>query len=209
MRTRHPPRRQAGFTLVEMLIALTLLGLVFVMIFGGLRFGTRSWDAVIGETRERDRTVATQAFLRARLGEFSRPAPSRSGRSAVAGDISGEEDRLEFSAPWLAALSVGGLYTFSLRLDETEQGGRLILAWRPVGEDSADDDLGETTGERVLLDGIERLGFAYYGALETGGEPDWVRGWPKDAPAPKLVSIDIDFRDPGRTWPPFVVHPAR
>ena len=37
--------RQGGFTLLELLIAITLLGLILVLLFGGLRLGMRSWDA--------------------------------------------------------------------------------------------------------------------------------------------------------------------
>ena len=35
-----------GFTLVELLVAVTLISLLTVLLFGGLRFGTRSADAV-------------------------------------------------------------------------------------------------------------------------------------------------------------------
>ena len=34
----------AGFTLVELLVAMTLLGFLTVLLFGGLRFGTRAWE---------------------------------------------------------------------------------------------------------------------------------------------------------------------
>ena len=36
-------RAEGGFTLLEMLVAMMLLGLIMVMIFGGLRLGLRVW----------------------------------------------------------------------------------------------------------------------------------------------------------------------
>ena len=45
-RGHHRHRSEAGFTLIELLVALTLLGLISVVLFGGLRFGTRAWEVV-------------------------------------------------------------------------------------------------------------------------------------------------------------------
>jgi len=35
-----------GFTLVELLIALSLIGLITLLLFSGLRLGTRAWEGV-------------------------------------------------------------------------------------------------------------------------------------------------------------------
>ena len=39
-------RDHNGFTLVELLVATTLLALLSVVLFGGLRFGARAWEVV-------------------------------------------------------------------------------------------------------------------------------------------------------------------
>ena len=38
-------RKQSGFTLLELLIGLALLGLILALMFGGLRLGIKSWDS--------------------------------------------------------------------------------------------------------------------------------------------------------------------
>ncbi|HNT58060.1 MAG TPA: prepilin-type N-terminal cleavage/methylation domain-containing protein, partial [Syntrophales bacterium] len=48
-----------GFTLLELLISLTLLSVIAVLVFGALRLGVRAWEkgeATI-ETRQRERIV--------------------------------------------------------------------------------------------------------------------------------------------------------
>ncbi|MGZ8995206.1 MAG: prepilin-type N-terminal cleavage/methylation domain-containing protein [Rhodospirillales bacterium] len=36
---------EAGFTLLELLAALTVLAVLMAMMFGGLRFGARVWES--------------------------------------------------------------------------------------------------------------------------------------------------------------------
>ena len=74
-------RRQAGFTLVELLVAMTLLAFLSLTLFGGLRFGARSWEVVVDSSAERDRIATTQTFLRDRLGQLTLPGPA--GRQAA------------------------------------------------------------------------------------------------------------------------------
>ena len=40
--------RAAGFTLLETVIALTLLAMMLGLLFAGLRMGVRAWDAGTG-----------------------------------------------------------------------------------------------------------------------------------------------------------------
>ena len=66
-RPRHPVDQ--GFTLLELLVAITLLGLLMAALFGGLRLGARVWET--GETRldASARVQIVQDFLRQRLAE--------------------------------------------------------------------------------------------------------------------------------------------
>ncbi|MFI3120724.1 MAG: type II secretion system protein, partial [Methylococcaceae bacterium] len=38
------PRRQSGFTLIEVLIAMTLLSIMVVLLFASLRICAQSWE---------------------------------------------------------------------------------------------------------------------------------------------------------------------
>ena len=56
-----------GFTLVELLVVLALLGLVSVALIGALRFGLRAWDTGERRVEQLNRVQAVQAFLRRRI----------------------------------------------------------------------------------------------------------------------------------------------
>ena len=63
--------RITGFTLLELLIAMSLLGFILVLLFGGMRLGARSWDA--GEKRAENAThlALLQGFLRRELSQVT------------------------------------------------------------------------------------------------------------------------------------------
>jgi len=200
-------RRQAGFTLVELLVAMTLLAFLSITLFGGLRFGARSWEAVVDSSAERDRIASTQTFLRDRLGQLTLPGAARLRQFDEDGRLDGGPERLEFTAPWLSALSLGGLYRFTLWREDNGD-GRLMLRWQPADADpDALDELGDLAGERVLLDGVAGLRLSYYGAADEDAEPEWLDQWESPGAPPRLVRVRLAFADARRVWPDFVVAP--
>ena len=54
---RHPEQLgEAGFTLLELLISMTILALIFVAVLGAIRIGTRSWERGEARAEENQRT---------------------------------------------------------------------------------------------------------------------------------------------------------
>ena len=208
-------RRQAGFTLVELLVAMTLLAFLSVSLFGGLRFGARSWEVVVDSSTERDDIASTQTFLRDRLAQLMLPSPGRPRDSNEDrdlnedGNFNGGPEQVEFIAPWLSALSLGGLYRFTLWHENEDIGdGRLMLRWQPADADpDALEALGDLAGQRVLLDGIAEFSLSYYGAEDEDTEPEWLDQWENPDAPPRLVRVQLAFAEAGRVWPVFVVAP--
>jgi general secretion pathway protein J len=199
--------REAGFTLVELLVAMTLLAFLSIMLFGGLRFGARSWEAVVKSSAERDQIVATQTFLRDRLSQLTLPGSGRRLLADAENRFNGEARQMEFIAPWLSALSLGGLYRFTLWHEDAGD-GQLLLRWRPADADpEALEELSDLAGERVLLDGVTEVNLSYYGAADEDDPSEWHDQWENPAASPRLVRVHLVFADARRVWPDFVVAP--
>ena len=62
-------RAGQGFTLLELLVAITLLGLLMAALLGGLRLGARVWETGEDRLDASARIQVVQDFLRQRLAE--------------------------------------------------------------------------------------------------------------------------------------------
>ncbi|MES2932265.1 MAG: prepilin-type N-terminal cleavage/methylation domain-containing protein [Pseudomonadota bacterium] len=209
-RRQHRCRSAAGFTLLEMLIAMTLLGFILALLFGALRLGSRSWDA--GETRSIQSThmALTQAFLRRELSQIH---PFRWKRKADT-DLAfvGEANVIKMVAPVVARLGPGGLYLVSLELSRPDSGeGAQLIMKRAIPDlESVDFSALDEAEKVVLAEQVESLELAYFGSETAEAEPQWHQQWDsKDVPRrlPYLIRLKLKFMD-GHSWPDLVIAPT-
>ncbi|HOB61739.1 MAG TPA: prepilin-type N-terminal cleavage/methylation domain-containing protein [Candidatus Competibacteraceae bacterium] len=202
MKSCDPNRRQAGFTLLELVVAITLMGLVLVMLYSGLRLGLNGWDS--GERRAEitDRLRLAQEVLRRQLAQsmtvYRQANNEQRERIAV---FSGEPNEIEFVAPMLTQLGQGGLY----RVRVGAGNGRLWMRWRPYWPD--DPDVGPER-ESILLEGVSGLEWGYFGSdRSNGGEqsepPRWRSEWTNPERRPSLVRLNLSVD--GAPWPDLTV----
>jgi general secretion pathway protein J len=190
--------RRAGFTLLEVVIALALFGLLLAALGQGLRFGLKTWDLQAAAAGRSDALLATDRGLR-RLIEAMEPENSASPLSAV----DGRADRLSFVTRFPAALGWDRRVDAVLTLGS---GGRLVLRWHPHRHEISFASPAADT-ETVLLDGVERLALAYWRPAAPGIAGGWVDSWNQPG-LPALVRVRLSFGkgDP-RHWPDLVAAP--
>ncbi len=198
---------QAGFTLVELLIAMTLLALIVAALFGGLRLGARAWEAGAQRNSDLARLEVVQGLLRRQL---SRAYPialtgSERGRRIV---FEGDPAAVMFVAPAPAQIGLGGLYLMNLAVAEDEGNKRLVLTWQLSGAE--EERLTESPGAetRVLIDRIAGIELSYFGPPDGRDEPRWFDRWDDAARLPSLVRIRVEFpAGDRRYWPELIVAP--
>lgn len=201
---------EAGFTLLELLVALTLLGLVFAALFGEMRFATRAWDAADAKLDRNSELLSVHSFLRQRFQQIhvtSRTEePDSIDSTAV---FSGNGRSMDFLGTMPANIADGGFYEISLSSEIGGDGTDLFISWRPFDEDRTSSVPDGPDNSRVLLRGIREVRFAYFGKSAETLAAQWWDIWPSRDTAPSLIRMQVLFEDDDRrSWPEMVVAPA-
>ena len=209
MRQHAPPAAAQGFTLVELLVGLTLMALLSVILFGGLRFGIRAWEAGGVHIEQASRVEMVQNLLRRQVSQARLP-PQAADAGPVAPFV-GAAESLVFIAPLPVHRGIGGSHLF--RLTHRENGGRsdLALAWhlyRP--ELPLTGELTEPNQEAILMEDIVGIELAYYGAAGPEQPMQWWNTWDGASGLPQLVRLRVEF-PPGdqRRWPDLIIRVLR
>jgi len=197
-------KNQTGFTLLELLIAMALMGLVLVMLYGSLRLGMRSWDAGEQRAESVNEVRLIEDFIRRQLRQsmtVHREDPEQ-GQVVV---FEGEPDRLTFVAPMLSYLGLGGLYVIQFDVVHDQGADRLRMRWspyRPIVESAQQRKETTVPEETVLVEGVSDLQWEYFGVLEDNQEPQWTERWQSVQQRPQLVRLNLSVKE--QHWPDLV-----
>jgi general secretion pathway protein J len=191
-------RAQAGFTLLETIVALVVLGLLIVGLGEGVRFGLgarRAEDSLIakGEGLDAvDRPLRTM-IAGADPGSFNAPAT-----------LVGGPDRISFLTELPAGAAIEGIRRVHVVLG-VDPAHRLVLDWQL--DPHAVALRRPPHGQVVLLNDVARLAITYSKPAAEGG--GWVQQWVVPE-LPALVRLRFVFRaGDRRLWPDIVAAPMR
>jgi len=200
-------RRLAGFTLLELLVALLLLGLISTMALGGVRLGARTWETVTAKAGENGRTQVVRAFL---ARELAQAVPvfvtDRGGERHLA--YEGDSESLTFVAPLAPHFGLGGLQRLELSvIEEVPGAGKQLILKRRLfhRSDSLDAATGVEDEIHLLLDGIEEAEFSFRESARDGAAP-WSGDWRGRDGLPALTRLRVTFAGERKAnWPDLLV----
>jgi general secretion pathway protein J len=195
---------ETGFTLLEMLVVLVVLGLLVVGLTQGVRAGLTMWDAQtrrVGETSELD---AAARILRILLtGIPANPSGGiNPGAAGTTTEFEGRPDSLAFIGDLPNGL--GSTRRADIKIELL--GERLMLSWTPRRHELSSAPPPKPV-ETELMRGVERLDLAYWGLPAPGQPAGWQAQW--DGPGlPELIRLRLGFaKGDRRRWPDLIAAP--
>lgn len=199
-------KQLSGFTLLEVLIGMSLLSIMMLLLFASLRTCVQSWNAGEKKIAEVSQATIVQNFLRNKL-HTALPLNADFLEEDAEFSFQGAAHSLQFVAPMSASAGRLGLqlFTISLQPEEDGAGQQLMVDIKPF---FAQNDMEQWEGEQVvILKKIHELNIAYFGIDQDDPdvEPHWHKQWLDKQGLPELVSIDVELTT-GVVWPQLVVN---
>jgi general secretion pathway protein J len=190
-------KRQLGFTLMELLLALSILSIVIVVILGGLRITVRAWEK--GEN-----TLSVQQRSRTILDRLDRQL------SSAAVLMSGQEDQplvtfagtsssVEFTSrlPLVSKMQFGPVHVKYVIETETSGKKRLLLYEKNIAVEDylSERQLRLETDAVVFVRGLEDLRFEYLGGVGNGPDLSWTPTWQPESETDLPRAVRITYKD--------------
>lgn len=204
MSTEHK-EKQAGFTLLEVLLGMSIMSIMMLLLFASLRLCVQNWNAGEKKIAQVSQAAVIQSFLQSKL------------HAAIPLDadfleepqfsFQGSKDELQFVAAMPASAARLGLQLFKISLVPSardEQGQYLQVEMQPFFPLGDSEEWDEEP--IIILKKIQSLKFSYFGAdgPYSGGDPSWENEWIEKQSLPELVSIEIELVN-DEIWPQLVV----
>ncbi|MDD2759970.1 MAG: prepilin-type N-terminal cleavage/methylation domain-containing protein, partial [Methylomonas sp.] len=199
--------RRNGFTLIEVLIAMTLLSVMVVLLFSSLRIAAESWNAGESKVAAVNKKAVVYQFFKRHLSAI-RPLPMLDEHQDFsAGNqqaFQGYPQSMRFAAALPAASARKGLQLFSIALDSANPKA-LMVGLTPYR--LSDEDMqAEPDRPEMLLDHVDDLRISYFGKTEDVSELAWREEWTTADRLPSLIKVSIRLED-GSYWPDMVFAP--
>ena len=192
--------RSRGFTLLEVMVALTLLSMIMVATITALRTLGNTKTSVTKVTDRVDEIRVLSEFLRNTIGaalpvvRVGSSTEAFLDGSAYGTYFAGDITQLMWVSPLIAGADMGGAFLMQLALVED----RLELKWHPYERDVLAVNWNELE-PRVLLQSVDEFQVSYLAAY--GG--DWLDLWPGAQSNP--VAVRISIRAGEKYWPELVI----
>lgn len=214
---RQPVRSQqrlqqhahGGFTLLELLISLTLISLTMVILYSGFWLGMRTWDAGETSTQQSEQMRLVANTLKHYLSQ-ALPLMVRENRGWRL-QFEGTEHTLRFISPMSPYLGTGGLYELALEVIEDRGKSQLKLTRTLLHPDRDPDLESNEPAQAVLVDDLADVRFSYLGRQQAffGNRQtvqEWQDEWQDATRIPLLVRLELTTKKE-QPWPPLIVAP--
>jgi general secretion pathway protein J len=190
-----------GFTLIEVLIAMTLLSIMMVLLFTSLKICADSWEKGESKITEVNEIAVVYNFFQRDLS-VAKPLWNDLPAEERVFSFQGKAQSLQFVSAFPASAGRTGLQLFSLNLleEDNEQFINVtIVPFVPMTEGAK-----WHKEEVTLIKHVSDFKLAYFGSADGVSEGAWTEEWLNKEVLPRLVKINISLEN-GIYWPEMII----
>ena len=195
-------RARRGFTLLELLVGMTIFVLIAGTAYAGLRSATRTWEKTDERARMTRETSRGLDYLRRELSTAFPLAVLVDNRWRVW--FEGERDRLVFLVEGSRRVGLHGLYQVVVYHNAEASPPSIDLALQRLDDELRIGEIREGAIRRVLIENVAAVEFSFFGRLERREEPAWLNAWQEAQTLPDLVRFEL-HRVAAGEWPAVTV----
>lgn len=195
-----PRKTNAGFTLIEVLIAMTLLGIMVVLLFSSMRICAESWQKGEDKIAHVNDTAVVYQFFQNHLTTAKPLWDDFTDKGSRTFSFQGKHEEIQFVSSFPASAKKTGLQLFSLKLMKDKEGQYIQVSITPFFPSAEGEEW--RNEEVVLLNHVSSFSLSYFGSDDVQGEGYWQEVWQQES-QPKLVKVKIE-REDGSYWPEMI-----
>ena len=182
METLKKLNRVAGFTLLELIISITLVAIIVLIISVAANLGYRSFNSGEKKMNAVERLRSSLTIIDAQI-QSGVPLTLEEGGVKQYYFV-GEQDSLKFSTNYSIWGGQRGYVIVNYRVDTDDRGKRTLFASEyKVGM--------ENQKETKLLEGFDEITFDYYKQDATEEEGEWITQWVDEEMMPTRIRINL------------------
>ena len=173
---------KSGFTLLELMISIAIVGIMVSILVAVLRLGFRSVEAGEKKIESLERVRASFNLIDAQIQSELPLTYEENGENKYY--FKGRSDTLEFSTNHSIWEGEKGFVVVSYRVVEESQGKRTLWA--------SENRVGQENKKEIkLLDLFDEMYFEYFYQDPTEEEGKWIDEWTEAAFLPKKIRIHL------------------
>jgi prepilin-type N-terminal cleavage/methylation domain-containing protein len=175
-------KKSYGFTLLELLISIVMLGIIILIVTGAMRLGFRSVDAGEKKTESLERFKASLNIIDSQIQSLLPLTYDEEGTQKS--NFTGSRESLQFSTNYSIWGVQKGYVTVSYNVSSEDIGKPVLYA--------SEKFMGmEDSRETKLLDSFDEIYFEYFYKDPTEEEGKWVEEWTDSVKLPEKIRLHL------------------